>query len=167
MSDAAPFAALRAFNAAASKTLLWFAAAGLLAMTAIISWQVFGRFVLNSSPSWTEQTALMLMIWYVLLAASVGVHERFHIQILAIRSKFGTRGQSVLEKCADVVVGLCALGMVVFGLQLVTGTWNQAIPGVGLPRGVAYLAVPICGLFSLSFLAEHQLAPTMSDEAET
>lgn len=148
---------LAAFNASSARVLLALASVGLLAMTVIISWQVFGRFVLGSSPSWTEQTALTLMIWYALLAGSVGVRERFHIQILALKSKFGPVGQLWLERIADASVAVCALAMVILGLQLVLGTWNQTIPGVGLPRGVAYLAIPISGLFSLSFLLEHHL----------
>jgi hypothetical protein len=36
-----------------SNLLIKLGAAGLVVMTAIISWQVFGRFVLNSSPSWS------------------------------------------------------------------------------------------------------------------
>ena len=43
----------------------WFAGIGLLVMTAIISAQVFARYVLNDSPAWAEQAALLLMIWYV------------------------------------------------------------------------------------------------------
>ena len=49
------------------------AAVGLVLMTLIIGWQVFGRYVLNSSPSWSEQASLALMIWYVSLAAAAGV----------------------------------------------------------------------------------------------
>lgn len=64
--------------ASLSRLLIAFGAIGLLAMTAIIGWQVFGRFVLNSSPSWTEQASLILMIWYVMFAAAAGVYEGFH-----------------------------------------------------------------------------------------
>ena len=64
-----------------SRWLIGFGSIGLLAMTAIIGWQVFGRFVLNSSPSWTEQASLIMMIWYVMFAAAAGVYEGFHIRI--------------------------------------------------------------------------------------
>jgi hypothetical protein len=66
---------LRRANAAASSALIHAGAAGLVLMTAIIGWQVFGRFVLGSSPSWAEQAALILMIWYVFFAAAAGVRE--------------------------------------------------------------------------------------------
>ena len=32
-------------------------------MTIIITWQVFSRYVLNETPSWSEETALILMVW--------------------------------------------------------------------------------------------------------
>ena len=46
----------------AADWLVRIAAAGLVLMTAIVGWQVFGRYVLNSSPSWSEQAALTLMM---------------------------------------------------------------------------------------------------------
>ena len=64
---------LARLSAATSQFARWFAGAGLLVMTLIISWQVFARYVLNASPPWAEQASLLLMIWYVLLAAAAGV----------------------------------------------------------------------------------------------
>src|SRR3712207_74602 len=69
-----------------SKLALWISGAGLVCMTAAIGWQVFGRFVLNNSPTWTEPVSLLLMLYYILLAAAVGVHERFHFSLDLFRS---------------------------------------------------------------------------------
>ena len=52
---------------------LWMAGVGLVAMTLIVAWQVFCRYVLNDSPSWTEPGAVMLMSWFIFLGAAVGV----------------------------------------------------------------------------------------------
>ena len=68
-------------SARISRYTRWFACAVLMVMTAIIGWQVFARYVLNASPAWAEQAALLLMIWYVLFAAAAGVREGFHIRI--------------------------------------------------------------------------------------
>ena len=83
--------------ASLSRLLIAFGAIGLLAMTAIIGWQVFGRFVLNSSPSWTEQASLILMIWYVMFAAAAGVYEGFHIRIALLEEKLGPRARPLLR----------------------------------------------------------------------
>jgi len=50
---------------AASRGLTLLSAIGLILMTLIVGWQVFGRYVLNQSPDWSEQAALALMIWYI------------------------------------------------------------------------------------------------------
>jgi len=62
-----------------STATLWLAGAGLILMTAFVAWQVFGRYVLNSSPSWTEPGAVMLMSWFIFLGAAVGVRENYHL----------------------------------------------------------------------------------------
>ena len=49
------------------------ASLGLVIMTIVITWQVFGRYVLNASPVWSESVALITMLYFVLLAAAVGV----------------------------------------------------------------------------------------------
>ena len=55
------------------------ASLGLVVMTLVIGWQVFGRYVLNASPVWSESVALITMLYFVLLAAAVGVYEQFHL----------------------------------------------------------------------------------------
>ena len=97
----------------AADWLVRIAAAGLVAMTAIVGWQVFGRYVLNSSPSWSEQASLTLMIWYVSLAAAAGVREGFHIRIVALEAAMPPRIQSAMRVASNTIVGLCGVAMLV------------------------------------------------------
>ena len=62
-----------------STAALWGSGAGLIIMTLMVGWQVFGRYVLNSSPSWTEPGALLLMSWFILLGSAIGVREGNHL----------------------------------------------------------------------------------------
>ncbi len=66
---------LSRFNLAA----LYVAGIGLVLMTLMVGWQVFCRYVLNDSPSWTEPGAVMLMSWFIFLGAAVGVRENNHL----------------------------------------------------------------------------------------
>lgn len=81
-----------------SRLLIHGGSVALVLVTGIISWQVFGRFVLNSSPSWTEQAALLLMIWYVMLGAAAGVKEGFHIRIALFEQKLGGQGRNTAAR---------------------------------------------------------------------
>jgi hypothetical protein len=62
-----------------SRALMLAGALGLLAMTAAIGWQVFGRYVLNATPVWTEVTAVIIMGWFIFLGAAVGIREGYHL----------------------------------------------------------------------------------------
>lgn len=139
---------------AASQALLYAGAGGLVLMTAIIGWQVFGRYVLNSSPSWSEQASLTLMIWYVSFAAAAGVREGFHIRIVALENAAPAGVRKVMRITASAVVALCGLALAVWGGKLVAATWEHVIPTLGLPRGVAYLCLPVSGALIFLFSVE-------------
>lgn len=126
------------------------AAIGLVAMAAIVIWQVFGRFVLDSSPSWTEQAALVLMIWYVMFASAAGVHEGFHIRISLLEDRLGPRAAGLRQVTALIVLAL-GLVLLVYGAQLVWLVRGNAMPSLGISRAVAYVPMPIAGLLMALF----------------
>ncbi len=154
----------------AAELLLRIAAFGLVLMTVIVGWQVFGRYVLNSSPSWSEQAALTLMIWYVLLAAAAGVREGFHIRIVALEEAVGPNAKRGMRMVQDLIVAACGIAMTIWGGELVIRTWEHIIPSLGLPRGLAYLALPISGvliaLFSLERMLEEAEGENVEDEED-
>lgn len=133
-----------------SRWLIGFGAVGLLAMTAIVGWQVFGRFILDASPSWTEQASLILMIWYVMFAAAAGVHEGFHIRIALLEEKLGERAKPILRLVA-LVVALLGLVLLVYGLQLCWLVRGNVVPSLGISRSVAYIPLPVSGLLMALF----------------
>ncbi len=150
-----------------SQLLLILSASALLLMTFIIGWQVFGRFVLGSSPSWSEQAALTLMIWFVFLAGAAGVKEKFHIRIIALENALSASPRKKMQLMSHVIVGLCGLAMLWWGGELVVRTWSHIIPSLGLPRGVAYLAIPITGALISLFSLDHILHPEKDVRADT
>ena len=150
--------ALPRFSEKVSIAVRWFASAGLLLMTAIITWQVFARYVLNNSPTWGEQAALLLMIWFVMFAAAAGVREGFHIRIVVVADNLPQKPKQFVHLFAHAVVGLFGLAMVWFGVELVREVWQHVIPTLGLSRGYAYVPIPIAGLLIFGFALEHVVA---------
>lgn len=133
-----------------SEWLVRLGSVGLVAMAAIIGWQVFGRYVLASSPSWTEQASLVLMIWYVMLASAAGVYEGFHIRIALLEERLGERA-TPLRRIAAVVVFALGIVLLVYGAQLCWLVRANVIPSLGLSRSVAYIPLPISGLLMAVF----------------
>jgi TRAP-type C4-dicarboxylate transport system permease small subunit len=140
-----------------SRLALWVSGAGLTLMTVIIFWQVFSRYVLNSSPSWTESSAVLLMGWFIFLGAAVGVRERTHLGFDVLLYFLPPSAKAVLRSISDVVVLAFGFGMIVYGVQLARLTWNTVMPSLDLPGGVGFLPVVLGGalvcLFSLERLA--------------
>lgn len=141
-----------------SGLLMLIGAAGIVVMTATIGWQVFGRYVLNASPAWSEQAALVLMVWFVMFGAAAGVHEGFHIRIGAFVEALPLRIRTVCRAFALMVIVACGAALTVWGAELVIAVWSHVIPTLGIPRGIAYLPLPVSGaliaLFGIERLAE-------------
>jgi TRAP-type C4-dicarboxylate transport system permease small subunit len=130
----------------------------LVIMTTIISYQVVARYFFNASPAWSERLSLVLLAYLVFFGAAVGVHERFHIRIDALRNAVPAPIGRGFDIVANLAVAMAGLVMVIAGLRLTTTLWAFDIPSLGLPRGLALLPLPIAGglitLFSTAQLVE-------------
>ena len=103
------------------------------------------------------------MIWFAFLAAAAGVREGFHIRIVALEEAAPpkVRGGDARDQ-RGLVVAACGLAMLVLGGELVLRTWSHTIPSLGLPRGLAYLGLPISGGLIFLFALERRLCATRS-----
>lgn len=140
-----------------SNGLIKASAAGLIIMVFVISWQVFGRFILNSSPSWSDQVALILMIWYIFFAAAAGVHERFHIRITALEDMSSPAMAKKLRIAIHIITAIFGMILLIFGAQLVWLVQIHVIPALGISRSFAYLPLPISGLLMTIFAIRHTI----------
>ena len=150
---------------ALSYVSLFVSAACLVVMTSIISYQVVARYFFNSSPAWSERLSLVLLAYLVFFGAAVGVHERFHIRIDALRNAVPDRLGRAFDIVANLAVAIAGLVMVIAGLQLTMTLWAFDIPSLGLPRGLALLPLPIAGGLIMLFSVA-QLFERASDQTE-
>ncbi len=148
---------LSRFTVVTADILVKLSASGLVLMTAIVGWQVFGRYVLNSTPSWSEEGALTLMIWFVSLAAAAGVRQGFHIRIVAVEDAVPAGVRKAMQLASNLVVAACGLAMLIWGGELVILTWDHVIPSLGISRGFACLGLPISGALMALYAVERAL----------
>ena len=128
-----------------SKAAIFIAAACIVIMTAIITYQVVARYFFNASPAWSERLSLLLLGYLVFFGAAAGVHEKFHIRIDAVRNAVPARLAKAFDITAHLAVAGAGIIMVIAGWQLTTTLWAFDIPSLGLPRGLALLPLPIAG----------------------
>lgn len=121
------------------------ASGGLVLMTLIIVWQVFGRYVLNSSPVWAESAALILMLYFVLFAAAVGVYEQSHLGLRFVVLKLSQGPRRGVYAAGQALIALFGIAMAWNGAKLVEFTITHVIPALGISRSVAYWPIVLSG----------------------
>ena len=158
---------VRAFSLL-SRLSLWLAGVGLVLMTGFVGWQVFCRYVLNDSPSWTEPGSVMLMSWFIFLGAAVGIRENNHLGFDVLLYVLPKGGKRVLRMLSDIVILAFGAGMIWYGSQLVALTWDTTLPSLGISGGWDYAPVVAGGVLAVLFSLERivlRLAGTPIDDA--
>ncbi|MGI6449153.1 MAG: TRAP transporter small permease [Desulfitobacteriia bacterium] len=113
--------------------------------------QVFTRYVLNSSLSWTEELARYTFIWANLLAASFCIKTNSHARVTVIFDALPTSIQRIFISVTQVLIMGMAGVMIVQGLKLAAMTQNQLSPAIGLHVSLVYLAIPVSGIFIIFY----------------
>lgn len=140
-----------------SRWSLYLSGLGLILMTAAVSWQVYGRYVLNNSPTWTASGSVMIMSWFIILGASVGIREGNHLSFDVLLYFLGPRAKAALNTVSDLFVLAFALGMLVYGWRLAANNWTTTIPNIGISGSWTYAALIWGGVLMLLFSVERLL----------
>ncbi|WP_170604030.1 TRAP transporter small permease [Ruegeria arenilitoris] len=127
----------------------------LVVITVIFGWLVFGRYVLNATPTWVEQVALLLVMTIAFLGAAVGVHDNSHLSVSLLRSAVPPWIRRVLVVSTDVLMAGFGGLMLWFGARLTIFKWGSLIPLIQVPEGLRSLPLTIGGGLILVFSIGH------------
>jgi TRAP-type C4-dicarboxylate transport system permease small subunit len=127
----------------------------LVAITLMIPWGVFTRYVLNAASSWPEPMAVLLMIWFSFLSAALCYRENLHIGVAVIPMMLEGRAKTAIGWLIEVCMMGTNLFMFWWGIKLVHLTWFQSISDFPwYSVGASYLPVPIGGAITALFVIE-------------
>lgn len=128
----------------------------LVILTVIFGWLVYGRYVLNATPTWVEQAALLLVMLIAFVGAAVGVHENTHLAVKLFRQSVSEKVRSALVVITDLALAGFGGLMLWYGYQLTVFKWGSNIPLIQLPEGLRSLPLTVGGglivLFSMGHL---------------
>lgn len=152
---------------AISTAALWLAGTGLVAMTIMVAYQVFMRYVVNSSPAWTEAGSIMIMSWFIFLGAAVGVREKFHMGFDVLLYALPDSAKPWLRGISDIAIFGFAFGMIWYGLELAIRGWSVRIPVLGLPQTFTYLPIVVSGFLICLFVLERMALRLAGEPVDT
>lgn len=125
-----------------------------------VLWQVFSRYVLSTPSSFTDELAGFLLIWIGLLGAAYVAGQNEHLAIDLLLQKMKGNKKRRLQIFINVIVGVFALFVMVFG-----GSWlvytrfylGVTSAALALPLGYVYLIVPVSGILTTYYTIDNSL----------
>lgn len=127
----------------------------IVVMTGIFAWLVFGRYVLNDTPTWVEQVSLLLVMVIAFLGAAAGVHNHTHLSVVIFRNIVPAKVRTVFVCITDVLLAGFGLMMFWYGLELTKFKWDTLIPLIQWSEGLRSLPLTISGLLMFLFATGH------------
>ena len=122
------------------------------AMTVLIVVQIFMRYVVQESLTWSEELARYIFVWATYLGVAYGVKKNAHICVETVTGYLPARIREITYIVAQIVFLLFAALVVKEGfvLSMKIFKFGQSSAALGMPMGVIYLA-PTVG-FALVFI---------------
>ena len=108
--------------------------------------QVFYRFILDKSFSWTDELCRYGMVWMTFIGAGYAVRTHQHIAVDLLKTVISPTAAVVLDRINDVCMMGFGATLAYFGGKLSVMNMAQISPGLKFSMGLVYSCVPICGV---------------------
>lgn len=127
----------------------------LVSMTVMFAWLVYGRYVLNDTPTWVEQVSHLLLMVIAFLGAAAGVRQDTHLSVVLFRTAVPSAVRTGFVFITDVLMAAFGGFMFWYGLELTKFKWKTLVPLIQVPEGFRSLPLTICGALVFLFSTGH------------
>ncbi|MDI6823669.1 MAG: TRAP transporter small permease [Bacillota bacterium] len=145
---------LESINDWLERLVSWVTVAAMAVMAVVIPYEVLGRKVIGSMPSWSGEISCFALAWASMLGAAVGLRRGYHVGMTFVLERLPAGPARVLKMvgvaCTMVVLGV----LVVYGAKQVAVNAHQVSPAMGIPMAIPYTAIPLGAFAMLLFSVE-------------
>jgi len=149
-----------------ARLCMWLGILGLVAVICAVSWQVFGRYVLNNTPTWAESLALLLVIYVTMFGVAVGVRDAGHIGLESLLVLAPDWLRLKMEYLIHALVLVFGATMAWNCALLAESVWSYRLPTLWISEGWKYVPATISGVLIVMFSLEHIIALAKGKEVE-
>lgn len=117
----------------------------LLLMSVFVGLQVFMRYAMQASLSWSEEVSRYLFIYLINIGISYGVKQDRHVSINAFINIFSKRTKKYFLIISDSLFLIFSMLVAIHGVGVARAIYSfgQKSPAVGLPMWIVYTATPL------------------------
>jgi len=128
------------------------------AMVGVGALQVFNRFFINVSLSWSEEFQKYTFIWLVFLAIPVAYNRRSHLRVDSLLLLFPAGLQRVLGALVDLLWLLLGAALAILTWRIMQVTQYQESPGLGLSMSWVYCGMLVGGIYLMLCVLARRLS---------
>jgi len=111
--------------------------------------QVFHRFALNSSLSWSEEAQIFGHIWIVFLGIPIAYRRGAHLFIETFCDKLPPRSRAAFDLAVELMWAAFAVSLMVLGWMVARIAHLQESPGLEVPMSYPYAGMVVGGAYLL------------------
>lgn len=127
------------------------AAGALLGLVVVQGWQVFARYVINDSPSWTEPATILLLSTAMSFGAASGVHTGRHFGFFLLAEAMRPMIRRVVDVVVQAVIVAIGATLAGWGAVLFADGLDIRMAGAPLPQSAVYLPLALGGALMVVF----------------
>ena len=162
-NNTSPTSAVQGLLLKISNLAIGIAAAALIGLVIVQGWQVFARYVLNNSPSWTEPVTLLLLSTAMGMGAAAGVYTNRHFGFVLLAETLPPKIKRVVDAISPLVIAMIGAFLAYWSFVLLLDGLDVKMAGAPLPQSIAFLPLAASGtlmvVFALNRLALILTAP--------
>jgi TRAP-type C4-dicarboxylate transport system permease small subunit len=111
--------------------------------------QVFNRFALNSSLSWSEELQIFGHIWIVFLGIPIAYRRGAHLYIETFCDMLPAAPRAAFNLLVELTWAAFAVSLMVLGWMVARVAHMQESPGLELPMSFPYSGMVVGGIYLL------------------
>jgi TRAP-type C4-dicarboxylate transport system permease small subunit len=160
MGRARATTALGRLNDAIEATQIRLATLLLVAFVGCVTLEVTSRYALGQSFIWSQETATLLFIWSVFVAAPVGFRHDSHLQLALFGFVEGTAPARLHARLVDLINLAFALAYGGLAIGVLGAGLGRVNAATGLPLEIGWAAIVVFAATAALYVVERLVAGT-------
>jgi TRAP-type transport system small permease protein len=140
---------MKAIFAAIDRTVEYLVAAIFVGMVFVGFLQVFSRFVLNMTPSWSEEIQIFGHIWLVFLAIPIAYRRGAHFTVEAIRRQYSLGMHKIFDLFVEFMWAGFAVATAYYSYRVSLVAGRSVSAGLEIPMSYPYYGMVIGSVYLL------------------
>lgn len=131
----------------------------LMALIAIVFWQIFCRYVIKASNGWTQEISTLVFIWATYLGAALAIRSGAQISVRVIVNKFKEPLHEIIVLIAAVICEVFYFVFTIAGILAMHIFVGVGTPALRMSMAIPYSAIAISGVIMIFFGIDEIIKP--------